>query len=225
MVGCEWRLKAEAPGRALVLTPPCLTSSANSFLMLLTLTVNSLIFQFVIFSARSLPLGRLVLTAQLQRLTYPGFCGGGNPVGSGNPLTISYEIINSNLRLLVHRHKVYAWLSRKSCCVFFLLFLSFSLLLEISQVHQLQAYDPTYWTCSLRLLTLLWKVIQLSAGGVRASTPVIGLFSESVRVQSKNASAWTIPASIFNPDSCSQSGFGNKVRTFFLYWTKTMIFP
>lgn len=84
MVGCEWRLKAEALGRALVLTLPCLTSSAKSFLMVLALTVISLIFQFIIFSACSLPLDKLDLTAQLQRLTYLGVCGGGSPVGSRN---------------------------------------------------------------------------------------------------------------------------------------------
>lgn len=53
MAGCEWRSKAEALERALVFTLPWLTSSANSFLMLLALTVNSLIFQFIIFSACS----------------------------------------------------------------------------------------------------------------------------------------------------------------------------
>lgn len=50
MVRCEWRLRAEPPGRTLLLPPSSITRRAQSFLQLLAAALNSLIFQFIIFS-------------------------------------------------------------------------------------------------------------------------------------------------------------------------------
>lgn len=121
-------------------TLPLLTSSANSFLMLLALTVNYLIFQFIIFSACSL---LLVGWIYLQRLTSLGVGGGGNPVGSRNPLI--FEFINSNL--YDTKYTLNLWHATQTWVILVLLVI-------------IIATRPTYWICFLLLQSLLWKIIQ-----------------------------------------------------------------
>lgn len=104
MAGCEWRLKAKAPGRALELTMLFLSSSANSFLKE---GLYSELFDFPIHYI--LPLKSLDHLHSYRAGLIGTVCGGGNPVGSENPLTLSYEVISSYLRLLIPPRKVYAF--------------------------------------------------------------------------------------------------------------------
>lgn len=92
MVRCEWRAKTRALGRTPVLTSPCLTSSAKSFLKLSTPIVNSLISQFI-FALHAYSL------SSVSRISSHGYslhcvCGGGSP--GTFEISPRYEVINNS---------------------------------------------------------------------------------------------------------------------------------
>lgn len=92
MVRCEWRAKTRALGRTPVLTLPCLTSSAKSFLKLLTPIVNSLI-SHLIFSLHAYSL-LLVSWISSHGYRLHCVCGGGNP--GTFKISLRYEVINNS---------------------------------------------------------------------------------------------------------------------------------
>lgn len=95
MVGCEWRLRAGPPERALVL-PPSLPPSPS--LTLLAAALNSLISQFIPRSTRRLPqlCGSLRVEEQLQQA--PGDHGVGR---SSAPCPCPEEHAAATLTLLL----------------------------------------------------------------------------------------------------------------------------
>lgn len=141
MVRCEWRAKTRALGRTPVLTSPCLTSSAKSFLKLSTPIVNSLISQFI-FTLRAYS---LLFASWISSHGYSlrCVCGGGNP--GTFETSPRYEVINvSNL------HNMKCTLNWEFALYYSDIFpalhlrLLLPVLQELSHVHPLGRYYTLY---------------------------------------------------------------------------------
>ena len=135
MDGCEWRGEGQS-SREGASAHTAMLNKQRQFLPH-TLGSYSSLFDFPIhyfLRACSVPLdkaGSHHTSKTVQHLTYPAVCGGGTPAGSRIPLIPTYEVINSNLRLLLPARKVHAQLSLRSRCGFY----STSLLCAVFHSH------------------------------------------------------------------------------------------